>query len=1334
MLVVAGLFAQLLLAQALIKPTLLTQRDGLSQGYVSALLQDQEGFLWVGTKNGLDVYNGNTFEHYISTNEGSECLAGEWIADLLEIKDYLFVTTNSNTLFLIHKPSWHCTAISLAPFLAHPESDALTHMWYDGSKHIWLNTFKNLRLLRITVPEEWPDLTATESDWLAELEVRSVLEHGYWLTRIDEQHLLVGHADNYKLFNTDELTLSPLAKDSPWQDLGSEVTLLYQADLIKDKYRIILETPEGWKTFQTEFPIQYAFYLPTSQQIWIQKGETYDLFRFSLADAEDKAILRPSDAEIKLDLAGKGIIKAIVDQWGVLWLGTNGYGLQKVSPRRLAIESYLPGTTIYDYPYPFAGGEVLINLLQNRLFYIPGRTAKMQEIVDFLSPIPKGPLFKIQYQASDQFWILKWDTSIDAQTNGIRPTALDLYLTKRGKPALLKSYKILDPSKAIRYAMALDQYEEQLLIILSNQWIIRNINTGEEQEYFCPFPFAITHRSQFYNLTQTGDGHWWLGTNTGLIRAWMENNELQFKLYTQENSDLTNNDCASLLVDPNNDNLLWIGTKGGGLYQFDIQSEQWKTIDNLPDQVIYGVLADSVSNLWMSSNKGIFCYEPGTEQLRSFSWEDGLQDNEFNTFAYGQAPDGKMYFGGINGLNAFYPSQLAVSTHEPQARIVSLSVNNQKIVPGDSSHILTQKIAFTDKIILSHDQSNLNFGFAALDFTAPKRTRYRYYIEGIEQVWEHETTDPRATYLNLPPGKHTLWLSVTNPAGIWSSHTDMLQIVILSPWYQRWWAYVFYGLFFLLLIRWYLSNQRRRLALQHSVAMEQQEADRLREAEIFRTQLYTNITHELRTPLTVMLGTAEQLQSSTAAEQTHKLGLLQRSGKNLLHLVNQLLDVAKAKYNPLSVNMVHGDIVGYVHLVLESFQTIATQQNIQLEIYSPNEAIYMDYDSEKIQYILTNLIGNALKFTPDSGKVTVTITRRESATLELTVTDTGKGIPTAALPFIFDRFYQTEHHPSLSGSGIGLAFTKELVDLLSGTIEVNSEINKGTSFIVRLPIVSQETVAQEPAKIEAASKAVEEENLLQEDSTKDRILIIEDNEDVVAFLKTCFPEQYAITFAFDAEAGIQLATEYIPDLIISDVMMPGRSGFELCAQLKTDERTSHIPIILLTAKADLTSRLTGFEQGANAYVTKPFNQAELLLQVNNLLQLRQQWQLRYQSLETLSPSASDPATAQEDGFILKVKEIVEEHLSDEAFDVPTLCREVGVSRTQLHHKLKALTGRSTSHFVRLLRLNHAKALLRASDQTISEVAYTVGFSSRAYFSRAFSAEFGISPKVFREDR
>jgi signal transduction histidine kinase/AraC-like DNA-binding protein len=853
---------------------------------------------------------------------------------------------------------------------------------------------------------------------------------------------------------------------------------------------------------------------------------------------------------------------------------------------------------------------------------------------------------------------------------------------------------------------------------------------------------------------KTQGGVWWAGTPNGLLKATPNGKgAFSFTLLRTNPADrnsLPGNVVKSLLPDPANPNLLWIGTSDNGLSCLDIQNNRfthYNTDNGLPDNTVYGILPEPATDkrkhraLWLSTNRGLTRFSPEDGNFQYFFKSDGLQENEFNTYAHGVTPRGELIFGGINGFTIFNPADITVSSRLPAVKITGLKVNGKALTPRSANSILQTDICFAERIELPYAENNLQLYFAADDYTNPARNQFAFYLEGAEPEWAHRGFEHTAQYLNLAPGQYVFHVKAANSDGVWNETPVSLLIVIRSPWYRTSWAY---GLYILLLAGaayfFYRFELKRKL--------ERAEADRLKEMDEFKSRFFTNISHEFRTPLTVILGASEQLSEEVAPVLQGKLGLVRRSGENLLRLVNQILDLAKLESNALTINYIQGNVPTYLSYVAESLHSLANARNVMLRVENKTPEVVMDYDPERLLQIVYNLLSNAIKFTPSGGKVVLKIDlapnglEQNKAALRITVSDTGAGIPEEDKPYLFDRFFQARNQEfaKSGGSGIGLSLTKELVKAMGGSISVESKQGAGATFIVLLPVSQNARPGQwqdegvDESQLSTIASGIERPlpGKHAPDSDLPALLIIEDNPDVVEYLGACLESVYQLEYAYNGRAGIEKALEMIPDIIISDVMMPEKDGFEVCEALKHDERTSHIPIILLTAKATVDDRIAGLRRGADAYIAKPFHRKELLATLSGLIELRKKLQQRYASAQVALPPASDAGVEMEDAFLSRIREAVEERLGDSALSGEDICRKLGMSYPVVYRKLSALTGRSLGVYIRLIRLQKARELLSDPSLTVSEIAYETGFNDPKFFSKVFAEEFKVTPTEFRK--
>ncbi len=783
---------------------------------------------------------------------------------------------------------------------------------------------------------------------------------------------------------------------------------------------------------------------------------------------------------------------------------------------------------------------------------------------------------------------------------------------------------------------------------------------------------------------------------------------------------------------------IWVATAKNGVGFIDIKNPEQGVrpaiaLDSIFPGIIEDMILDKKNRLWCLTEKGLLRLntKDGKHVLFDENYGITIRDawSNKNALIPGRLKllsDGRMVIGYRRGLGFFHPDSLKVIYKTPEPYFSSIRIFNKEI-SGDDSQFLK----------LSYNENYLFFGYSALDLYH-KGISFRHKLSGVDQDWHENIPTQEATYPNLQPGLYQFKVQALSKSGFGETKELTFNFRILPPWWKTVWAYsIFLLLISILLYVFYRFQLNRQLA--------HRETKRLRELDELKTRVYANITHEFRTPITVIMGLAEELSDSLEAiEKKHfrkKLETIQRNGGNLLHLVNQMLDLAKLEHGKLNYNPIRSNIIPWLQYIVESHQSLAAAKEIQLTFYPETESLEMDYDPDQLSKVISNLLTNAIKFTENRGKV-ICHAKFETAenSLHVKVKDTGLGIPETEQSRIFDRFYQVEstERQNSGGTGIGLSLTKEIVERIGGTISVKSQPGKGSEFEVVLPVTqnapetSSEQMKFEKVLIQNTMPMdISEEDQLNifNGNEKPLVLIAEDNPDVAGYIRDTIRTQYKVKWASDGEKALQMAFDLIPDLVITDVMMPGKNGFEVCNTLKLDERTDHIPVVMLTAKVTDADRISGYERGADAYLTKPFNKKELLVRLEQLLKLRKQLQAKF-SMLNMKPEVGKPISPEEQ-FIRKAAQIVESNLEKSMFNASDLASEVHLSESQLYRKLKAISGKSTAIFIRTVRLKKAKELLNTSNLSISEIAYQVGFNDPAWFSRVFKEEFGLSPTEAR---
>ena len=864
-------------------------------------------------------------------------------------------------------------------------------------------------------------------------------------------------------------------------------------------------------------------------------------------------------------------------------------------------------------------------------------------------------------------------------------------------------------------------------------------------------------------------GTLWVGTHAALNR--FDRKTGGFISYVSLARGFDYSDVTSIYEDRQGN--FWVGTSGSGLHLFD-RNKGTSTInftkkDGLASDHAHFIRGDDSGNLWMSTINGLSKFNTRTHTFRNYGVSDGMVARTESAFL---VSNDEIIIGDVNGFNVFRLKDVSDDPVSPQVVINRLTLINQ---PDDKSTV-DRDISETREIELSYNQNDLRFDFVGLHFSAPKTNLYKYILENYDRDWIDAGTQHNVTYTNLDPGEYTFRVKACNRDGVWNEEGASLQIVITPPFWKTWWAYLFYVALFGAVYYGVRRYELNRVGYKHNLELRNVEAEKLQEVDRLKSRFFTNISHEFRTPLTLIQGPIKQLLSGDLkGDKKEQYGVILRNSERLLKLVNQLLSLSKIEAGEMKLRAREENIVEVLRGTFAAFESLARRKQVTLTLDVPTEPVFVYIDKEKVENVFTNLLSNALKFTPEGGAVRVKVAVDPTLTLplvrggseqfsplvrgrerggqntcvEFTVTDTGCGIAPDQLEKIFDRFYQVDdtHTRQQEGTGIGLALARELVVLHRGTIHVQSTPGQGSTFTVRLPLgrehLAPNEIVEEPldkeARKTAAVSRIEQEELAEmadpdtQSSTHDApmVLIVEDNPDMRRYIRGHLDESYTIHEAEDGKKGVAQAVETVPDLIISDVMMPEMDGYELVRILKQDERTSHIPIILLTAKAGGESKIEGLETGADDYLIKPFDAKELLTRVKNLIEQRRKLRERFRGEMTLKPR-DITITSVDEKFLTRVMALVEEHMADSDFDTEALAREVAMSRMQLHRKLKALTGQSPHEFTRTLRLGRAAQLLEKNAGNISEVAYDVGFNNLSHFAKAFREQFNKSPSEYAE--
>ncbi|GAA4271206.1 two-component regulator propeller domain-containing protein [Aquimarina gracilis] len=873
------------------------------------------------------------------------------------------------------------------------------------------------------------------------------------------------------------------------------------------------------------------------------------------------------------------------------------------------------------------------------------------------------------------------------------------------------------------------------------------------------------HKSSIRKVLVDHNNNVWVGSTTGLFKVNIHDQNkytivsMRQKMSSRYQNSLNANHILSIYESSNN--TLWIGTRGAGLCRYDQSKNKFTWYNEqygINEENVSSIIESSDGNIWISGNEGIHKIDLSENNSVHYSINDGLLSNDFNFNAVYKDEEGNLYFGSYKGIDYFDPKNIKINSSKPHLYLTGFKLFNKKVSTDDKNSPLQKVISETDSISLTHKQSVFTIEYTGINYTRPEKNQYAYYLEGLEKSWNYVGNTRSATYTNLDYGNYTFRVKAANNDGVWSDESLNLKITILPPWWKTNWAMFSYILLFFLGI--YLLNKVTKERIKEKQLIKYEREQRLKEEELHKKKLqfFTNISHEFRTPLTLIINPLIDIIKSKTynlpEEVKEKHFIIYKNTNRLSRLINELMDFRKLEINKLKVKAQEINIVDFVKEIVSYFSEEALNKKINLKVECDTENLIAWVDKSMIEKIIFNLLSNAFKVTPEKGEIEVRISTNAFVevynetiqnSFEIQVRDTGPGLEKEQLSKIFERFYQVNNLNKwyYGGTGIGLEVVRSFVELHKGSVEVDSEINKGTVFKIVLPLgkshfgtdeiftdsENRDTVIKEKLVLPSNTR----KKIVDEDSKKHRLLIVEDNTELRNYLEHELRDNYKIFTATNGNEGLKQAKKEMPDIIITDVIMPEMNGFDFCSKIKTDIQTSHIPLLMLTAKTMHEDRLIGIESGADAYMSKPFDLRVLKSRLAQLLSSRQVLFNKYFSAIS-DTEINENTTSLDKEFIEKVLKYINESLSDPDLSVEILASQLHLSRSQFYRKIKTLTGQTANQFLRNIRLQRAKQILEKGYDNISDVCYQVGFSSPSYFTKCFKNHFGVLPTEIESEK
>ncbi|MFK7931952.1 MAG: two-component regulator propeller domain-containing protein [Saprospiraceae bacterium] len=1317
----------------------LTKKNGLSQSSVFAIAQDSFGLMWFGTRDGLNQYDGYRIKIYRNGQAANDLIGNDirtlyvdpkskqmWVGTVTglslyrsrsdDFKNFTHLATDSSSISndvirAVYRDSkgrlWVCTRNGLNLFNANENSFSTFYLSgsskyeekndietiLENNGQIWLGTKAGLYRLQETNGRF--SFIKNMSVQLSSEHIKNLLvdEQGNFWIGTQEGGINYWNRSNntITLYQQDEadpfalnhnnirtMTLDP--KGNLW--VGTFAGLNY-LDTDSGRFSKYKKRKPGM-TGLSDYSVR-SIYVDLRGSLWVG---TY----FGGVNYLDKDHGRFTN--FKPNVYGNSLTGEVVSSFaenrnGNLWIGTEGGGLNFYNQSTKQFTNYRARNC---EPNTLCGNHIKELLLDNNQLWI-GTFRKGLNLFDL---------------TTKQFQHFKHDPN---NSNSLSDN--NVYgLHKDGNYLWILTYggglNILDLITQKFYHYQYDADDEN------------GMNTNLPRVFL-----------------ETADGQLWIGTDEGLHKVIKNPAGLPERF----EKHLTEEKIYALQQDRQQN--IWVGTFSNGLYRFDPRSgaaEHFTTTDGLSGNTVFGILEAANGELWLSTNNGLSKYNIENNIFTNYHYSNGLENSEYNFNAYYKTRSGDLLFGGLNGFTRFNPNDIQTNQIVPALVFTELRQNNQPVEIHESG-ILNQHINATQQITFAHNTANFSISFAALDYFSPENNRYAYMLEGLDRDWNYTEGETQATYTIQRAGDYTFRLQGANSDGVWNPTERQIQITVLPPLWQTWWAYLIY----LAIISAFVWAIIRFFRLRHKLQLQQVSKQQQEELHEVKLRFFTNITHEFRTPLTLILGPLKDLltKETHTKKVTQQLVSINKSADRLLNLVNQILTFRRLATDHESMQLVTRDLIPFLEEIFLSFQETARLRNIDYQFHTSIKELVIPYDADKLEKVFFNLLSNAFKFTPDGGQIELSVSTREKEVV-IKVKDSGIGIAPEFKNQIFKRFYEKQNMDStIKGTGIGLAISKQMVELHQGSIFV-TDSKQGATFVVQLPkgqvALEKENVVDDLLQTKQAfsQKILPSITTLPTPTDNKKIaaaealpllLIVEDNADIRNYIQQIFTGDYRIITAENGSEGLQKTRKQVPDLVISDVMMPVMDGITFCATLKSDLAISHIPVILLTARTASLFKMEGLRTGADDYITKPFEPDELRLRVHNIIQARQEVKNKFARVLTFDPKEIT-ITSPDETFLKNALDIVERNIDRNEFNVEQFAADLAVSRPLLFTKLKALTGQTPNNFIKTIRLKRAAQLLKTQKLNVSQVAYKVGFKDPKYFRKCFKQQFAVSPSNY----
>lgn len=1302
--------------------------DGLRSNTVWSITQDDQGYMWFGTKNGLSRFDGYQFKSYQFDKQSQNSLSDNFIHSILKFDDETFwIGTESGVSILnLKKESFKDFELL--------KNNVVFDILKDKKGIIWIATKINGLYRYDPKNKDFKNFRASnQKTGLSSNQIRKLALDKYgnlWIGTFGNGLDKLNTSNfEFKNFKTDNSGLSNNFILTVYAGLDGNIwagTLTGGLDFYNQKNNSFQVYRKGQNSINDD--IIRSIYQPTRNKLYV--GTEKGLNVLNIATGEFKAFT--NQISDPLSISDNAVYSIFPDREGGIWIGTFFGGVNYFQENGSEFELYYPtgepkslsgsavSSFLEDRPGNFwvgteDGGLNYFNSSDKTFKHYPF-DAKQQN----LSYHNIHTLFK---DKEGNIWI------------GTFTGGLNIYHPKTGKVSQYRN----DPNdaKSISNNSIYSIYQD----LGGNIWVgtVKGLNLyNKETNDFTRIKQMGLAVNCIYSIYEDAAHNIWYATyDSGLIGHNKDTGEwLHFSADGKDGS-INSNKVISMLDDHQGN--LWVGTDGGGLNKLDLRTHKFSAFDSrsaISANVIYGILQDSRQTLWISTNNGLYSFQPSSNIVQHYTNWDYLQSRQFNYSAAYKASDGKLYFGGIRGFNAFYPDSITKSNIQTQVAFTNFQLFNKDVKVNDEDSPLKSPIGYAESLKVGYNQSVISFEYAALSYVAPRKILYAYKLDGFDKSWNYVGDQRKATFTNLPPGDYTFHVKASTDEHNWNVPVSSIELTVRPPFYRTNLAYLLYILIVIaafIFVRRYLAL---KVLKRNEIRLERLKVEKEKEFYAQKIEFFTTMAHEIRTPLSLITAPLEKLLEIKKWEpQIQKqLNVMDENSNRLLTLVNQLLDFRRIESDIYEIHKEEVDLVFLIQSIYSRFSAIQYQKGVKFTLSTKVSRLMIQADPEALTKIFNNLLINAFKFTRTKVKISIQEPYEDEEKLQyfrVNIEDDGIGIPGSEISNIFTKFFKVSEgghqYTNLGGTGIGLALAKSLAEKHEGILEVASTQNVNTIFSVIIPY--KEAVNELPSTIEETTLETAEE---EENNDRQIIMIVEDDDSLIDFYNhSLHQEGYKVIMATSGIAALDLLKNHHIDLILSDVMMPEMDGLELCKVVKSSIDYSHIPLILLTARANSEAEIAGIENGADAYITKPFKWKQVTAKIKNLMdshaRLKEKFtEQPFMNADSLTTNTKDKK------FLERITKIIENRIMDPQLSVEELSREVAMSRSSLHKKLKSLSGHVPNEFIRLVRLKHAAKLLLTNDYNISEIGYMVGFNSHSYFSKCFYNQFKSTPSEFLE--